>query len=171
MSLSAPIGRGMPVPAWITQQQRERNLSPRAERSHGTLRSKSPSYHRIRSPVRDHSRSRSSSSSPRRHYARHRSRSPPRSRRSLSPSSRRRSPYRHSRHSPIELPRVGSILRGTVTRLEKFGAFVRLEGYRREGLIHISQLASRRVDDIEDAIGIDEQVWVKVVNVVCVLHE
>ncbi len=62
---------------------------------------------------------------------------------------------------------VGDILRGTIVRIEAYGAFCRLEGpIRSQGLIHISQLAGdQRVERVEDVVAVDDQVWVKVLNV------
>lgn len=41
-----------------------------------------------------------------------------------------------------------------------------MEGYQRHGLVHISQLAGRRVDRVEDVVSSGDKVWVKVVNIV-----
>ena len=37
-------------------------------------------------------------------------------------------------------PRLGSIHRATVASLRPFGAFVRLDGYRSNGLVHVFQV-------------------------------
>ncbi|MFO7675995.1 MAG: polyribonucleotide nucleotidyltransferase [bacterium] len=59
---------------------------------------------------------------------------------------------------------VGRVYEGTVTRLMNFGAFVEiLPG--KEGLVHISQLASERVRAVEDAVKVGDKVWVKVVEI------
>jgi len=46
---------------------------------------------------------------------------------------------------------VGSTVRGTVTRLAQFGAFVRLEPGV-EGLVHVSELATRHVRSVADVV-------------------
>jgi predicted RNA-binding protein with RPS1 domain len=63
-------------------------------------------------------------------------------------------------------PPVGSIERGEVMRIEDYGAFVQLERYRgMRGLVHISQIASTRLEQVTDAISVQDTVWVKVLEV------
>lgn len=59
---------------------------------------------------------------------------------------------------------VGEIYTGTVTRLLKFGAFVELLPGK-EGLCHISQLAPRRIEKVEDAVKVGDEIVVKVVEI------
>ena len=59
---------------------------------------------------------------------------------------------------------VGELYTGKVTRLMKFGAFVELLPGR-EGLCHISQLAKRRVEKVEDVVQEGDQLQVKVVEI------
>lgn len=59
---------------------------------------------------------------------------------------------------------IGETYTGRVTRLMKFGAFVELLPGK-EGLCHISQLAKRRVERVEDAVQIGDQLTVKVVEI------
>ncbi|MEW6229225.1 MAG: bifunctional 4-hydroxy-3-methylbut-2-enyl diphosphate reductase/30S ribosomal protein S1, partial [Bacillota bacterium] len=59
---------------------------------------------------------------------------------------------------------VGSIVTGKVTKLADFGAFVAL-GPGIEGLIHISQLADRRVARPEEVVKPGDEVAVKVISV------
>jgi polyribonucleotide nucleotidyltransferase len=59
---------------------------------------------------------------------------------------------------------VGETYMGTVTRLMNFGAFVAvLPG--KEGLVHISQLAPGRVERVEDAVKIGDEIMVKVMEI------
>lgn len=58
---------------------------------------------------------------------------------------------------------VGSIVPGKVTRLMDFGAFVELAPGI-EGLLHISEVASKRVFRIGDAVKVDQTVEVKVIK-------
>ncbi len=58
----------------------------------------------------------------------------------------------------------GSIVKGKVSRLAEFGAFVELEPAV-EGLIHISELAPQRVFRVKDIVQVDQEVTVKVVSV------
>ncbi|MBX7102620.1 MAG: S1 RNA-binding domain-containing protein [Gemmataceae bacterium] len=57
-----------------------------------------------------------------------------------------------------------SVVTGTVTRLEPFGAFVQLEPGI-EGLVHISELSGSRVRRSQDAVSPGQQVQVKILNV------
>lgn len=57
--------------------------------------------------------------------------------------------------------RIGETYLGRVTKIMNFGAFVEfLPG--REGLVHISQLSSRRVERVEDVIQVGDEFLVKV---------
>lgn len=56
---------------------------------------------------------------------------------------------------------VGMTYLGTVTRIEKFGAFVELFSGK-EGLVHISELAEGRVKRVEDVVKVGDQILVKV---------
>jgi small subunit ribosomal protein S1 len=57
----------------------------------------------------------------------------------------------------------GAIVTGSVVRLAPFGAFVKLEEGI-DGLIHISQLADRRVIKPEEVVQLGQQVTVKVIE-------
>jgi len=60
--------------------------------------------------------------------------------------------------------KVGEVFQGKVKRILDFGAFVEiLPG--QEGLIHISKLAPRRVEKVEDVVKIGDMVSVKVISV------
>ncbi len=59
---------------------------------------------------------------------------------------------------------VGMIMNGTVTRILEFGAFVELAP-NKEGMIHVSKLANRRVAKVEDVVRIGDHVTVKVIKV------
>jgi polyribonucleotide nucleotidyltransferase len=58
----------------------------------------------------------------------------------------------------------GDIINGKVTQIKDFGAFVDL-GHRKEGLLHISELAPYRVNKVEDIIHQGEEIKVKVKKV------
>ncbi|MDY5435844.1 polyribonucleotide nucleotidyltransferase [Peptostreptococcus porci] len=58
----------------------------------------------------------------------------------------------------------GKIYKGRVVRLEKFGAFVEiLPG--KQGLLHISQISSKRVEKVEDVLAIDDEIDVMVTEI------
>lgn len=59
---------------------------------------------------------------------------------------------------------VGNIYTGKVVRIENFGAFVNiLPGV--DGLVHISQLSSERVEKVEDVAGIGDELTVMVTDI------
>jgi len=59
---------------------------------------------------------------------------------------------------------VGEVFQGKVKRIMNFGAFVEiLPG--QEGLVHISQLADRRVEKVEDVVNVGDIVPVKVISI------
>ena len=60
-------------------------------------------------------------------------------------------------------PEVGKIYEGTVVKIMDFGAFVNFLGAR-DGLVHISQLADRRVARVRDVVQEGDKVRVKLVG-------
>ncbi len=58
----------------------------------------------------------------------------------------------------------GQIVKGKVTKIVQFGVFVSVEDGI-EGLVHISELASRHVDNPETVVKQNEEVFVKVIDV------
>ncbi|MFB0545672.1 MAG: S1 RNA-binding domain-containing protein [Anaerolineae bacterium] len=73
------------------------------------------------------------------------------------------------RRSPVKILTVrdlqeGMILEGVVRDTRPFGAFVDI-GVRRDGLVHISELAPWRVDRVEDVVSVGDHVRVKVLEV------
>jgi len=59
---------------------------------------------------------------------------------------------------------IGKTYLGTITRLVDFGAFVEIFPGT-EGLLHISEVADYRVQDINDELKIGEQILVKVLSI------
>ena len=59
---------------------------------------------------------------------------------------------------------VGGIYDGTVVRIMPFGAFVDL-GSGKEGLLHISKIAKRRIEKVEDELAIGDVIKVKVYEI------
>ncbi|MDY5969806.1 MAG: Tex family protein [Bacteroidales bacterium] len=58
----------------------------------------------------------------------------------------------------------GMVLPGIVTNITAFGAFVDV-GVHQDGLVHISQLSNRRVNDPNEVVRLHQHVKVKVLNV------
>jgi small subunit ribosomal protein S1 len=60
--------------------------------------------------------------------------------------------------------RPGQVYTGKVVKIEKFGAFVEL-GAERPGLIHISELATWRVEEVTEVVKLGDEIEVKVLAV------
>ncbi|MHC4756680.1 MAG: 30S ribosomal protein S1 [Planctomycetota bacterium] len=58
----------------------------------------------------------------------------------------------------------GQIIKGKITKLTNFGAFVELESDL-EGLLHISELADHKIDRPQDIVKLGEEVEVKILRV------
>ena len=61
-------------------------------------------------------------------------------------------------------PEPGQIYSGTVTRIASFGAFVEF-AFEKEGLVHISNLALKRVKTVEDVVKVGDKILVKIINI------
>eukprot|EP00596_Hydrurales_sp_CCMP1899_P007366 CAMPEP_0119039710 /NCGR_PEP_ID=MMETSP1177-20130426/9337_1 /TAXON_ID=2985 /ORGANISM="Ochromonas sp, Strain CCMP1899" /LENGTH=186 /DNA_ID=CAMNT_0007003917 /DNA_START=304 /DNA_END=860 /DNA_ORIENTATION=+ len=72
---------------------------------------------------------------------------------------------RKKTESASELFKEGSIYKGVIMKIESFGAFTELSGTKLQGLIHISQLSSQRVEDVNDVITVGDEVYVKVMKI------
>ena len=59
---------------------------------------------------------------------------------------------------------VGEVFTGKVTRIMNIGAFVEMPNGR-EGLVHISKLDTKRVENVEDVVSIGDEIEVKVVEI------
>lgn len=60
-------------------------------------------------------------------------------------------------------PEVGAIYTGTVVKVAEFGAFVNFMGAK-DGLVHVSELADRRVAKVTDIVNVGDVVKVKVLG-------
>ena len=63
-----------------------------------------------------------------------------------------------------ELYKVGDIVKGKVTKIAQFGAFVELSN-KIDGLIHISQLSRDHVDKVKDVLNVGDEVEARVIKV------
>ena len=79
-------------------------------------------------------------------------------------------PDEESRNKAIEFiknlvakPEVGKIYKGKVVKIMEFGAFVNFLG-KQDGLVHISELAAKRVEKVGDVVKEGDEVSVKVVG-------
>ena len=64
----------------------------------------------------------------------------------------------------VFVPQVGELYYGKVVRILQFGAFVELAPGK-DGMVHISKLAERRVEKVEDVVNIGDMIWVKVTDI------
>lgn len=70
---------------------------------------------------------------------------------------------KEERKKKFEAITVGSVLEGTVESLQPYGAFIDL-GDRISGLVHISQISTKRVKTPEDVLAVGDKVTVKVLS-------
>ena len=63
-----------------------------------------------------------------------------------------------------ELYKVGDIVKGKVTKIAAFGAFVELSN-KIDGLIHISQLSRDHVEKVKDVLNVGDEVEARVIKV------
>ena len=64
----------------------------------------------------------------------------------------------------IEDLQVGMVLPGIVTNISNFGAFVDL-GVHKDGLIHISQMADRRINNPAEVVSLHQHVRVRIIDI------
>ncbi|MDD6255630.1 MAG: bifunctional 4-hydroxy-3-methylbut-2-enyl diphosphate reductase/30S ribosomal protein S1 [Eubacteriales bacterium] len=60
--------------------------------------------------------------------------------------------------------KVGQIVKGKVVQIKEYGAFVELEPGL-DGLVHISEIAPRRVNNITDEVSIGDEVYTKILDI------
>jgi len=65
--------------------------------------------------------------------------------------------------SIVAEPEVGSVYKGKVVKIVDFGAFVNFFG-KRDGLVHVSQIESRRLNHPSDVLKEGQEVWVKLLG-------
>src|ERR687883_210961 len=70
---------------------------------------------------------------------------------------------RDERHRILTSLQEGDVIKGTISNLVDFGAFVDLDGI--DGLIHISELSWNHVDHPSEVVEVGEEVEVKVLEV------
>jgi small subunit ribosomal protein S1 len=59
---------------------------------------------------------------------------------------------------------VGQMVKGKVSKIASFGAFVELEGGV-DGLVHISQISDDHVDRVKDALKVGQEVEARIVRI------
>ncbi|CAM8884025.1 unnamed protein product [Rhodiola kirilowii] len=62
-------------------------------------------------------------------------------------------------------PELYMVYKGRVTRVMETGCFVQLNDFKgKEGLVHVSQMATRRIGNAKDVVKRDQEVFVKVIS-------
>lgn len=64
----------------------------------------------------------------------------------------------------VKDPEIGEQYMGTVVKTTTFGAFVELLPGK-DGLVHISRLAGRRIDKVEDVVNVGDKLLVEVIDI------
>ena len=59
--------------------------------------------------------------------------------------------------------KVGNIVKGTVSGIETYGAFINFDEYY-SGLIHISEISNNFVRNVNDYVNIGETIRVKIID-------
>lgn len=71
-----------------------------------------------------------------------------------------------SGRSHSDEPELYNVYKGRVSRVMDSGCFVQLQDFKgKEGLVHVSQMASRRITNAKDFVKRDQDVYVKVISV------
>ena len=71
---------------------------------------------------------------------------------------------RRERRENEKMPELYSIHKGKVASIRDFGVFVKMEGFERQGLVHISQVSDHRVENLQEVFEEGEKVFVKVIG-------
>ncbi|GER51430.1 ATP-dependent RNA helicase [Striga asiatica] len=71
----------------------------------------------------------------------------------------------HERENRSDEPELYQVYKGRVSRVMDKGCFVQLQDFRgKEGLVHVSQLATRRISNAKDVVKRDQEVYVKIIS-------
>ncbi len=63
-----------------------------------------------------------------------------------------------------ESHQIGELVYGKVSKVVPFGSFIQI-GEGIEGLVHISEMAEHHVDNAEQVVQTDEELWVKIIEI------
>ncbi|KAL8220273.1 UNVERIFIED_CONTAM: Synaptonemal complex protein 3 [Gekko kuhli] len=62
------------------------------------------------------------------------------------------------------LPELYDIFQGEVAAVTEYGAFIKIPGCRKQGLVHKSHMSSCRIDKPSEMVDVGEKVWVKLIG-------
>ncbi|ERN12543.1 probable pre-mRNA-splicing factor ATP-dependent RNA helicase DEAH5 [Amborella trichopoda] len=72
----------------------------------------------------------------------------------------------HNRKAQSKEPELFGVYSGRVSRVMDTGCFIQLNDFQgKEGLVHVSQIANKRVVNAKDVVKRDQEVFVKVISV------
>ncbi|XP_067386825.1 zinc finger CCHC domain-containing protein 17 isoform X2 [Emydura macquarii macquarii] len=62
------------------------------------------------------------------------------------------------------LPELYDIFQGEVATVTEYGAFIKIPGCRKQGLVHKTHMSSSRVDKPSEMVDVGDKVWVKLIG-------
>ncbi|NWQ65799.1 NO40 protein, partial [Neopipo cinnamomea] len=62
------------------------------------------------------------------------------------------------------LPELYAIFQGEVATVTDYGAFIKIPGCRKQGLVHRTHMSSCRVDKPSEIVDVGDKVWVKLIG-------
>ncbi|KAM9369842.1 zinc finger CCHC domain-containing protein 17 [Phaethornis superciliosus] len=62
------------------------------------------------------------------------------------------------------LPELYGIFQGEVAAVTEYGAFIKIPGCRKQGLVHRTHMSSCRVDKPSEIVDVGDKVWVKLIG-------
>jgi len=62
------------------------------------------------------------------------------------------------------VPEIGSVYSGVVVSIKDFGAFVNF-GFAKDGMVHVSEIAPNRIENISEVLSIGDKVSVRLLDI------
>lgn len=62
------------------------------------------------------------------------------------------------------LPELYAIFQGEVAAVTEYGAFIKIPGCRKQGLVHKTHMSSCRIDKPSEVVDVGDKVWVKLIG-------
>ncbi|XP_073420453.1 zinc finger CCHC domain-containing protein 17 isoform X2 [Dendrobates tinctorius] len=63
-----------------------------------------------------------------------------------------------------DVPELYEVFQGEVANLTDYGAFIKIPGSRKQGLVHRTHMSSAHVERPSEVVDVGEKVWVKVIG-------
>ncbi|XP_026535225.1 nucleolar protein of 40 kDa [Notechis scutatus] len=63
-----------------------------------------------------------------------------------------------------QFPELYAVFQGEVASVTEYGAFIKIPGTPKQGLVHKSQMSNCRVDKPSEMVDVGEKVWVKLIG-------